>query len=440
MTVAVDSLGEETGRLPRLVARLAAHKGAGSVLDQAVFSATNFATVVIIGRLCSPEELGLYALALTLAQVVRGVQAGLVHAPYLVYANRRTGPALASYAGSTLVHHLGLTALGVGALAGLAVVLGLAPGSAALGSLLAVLAGALPLLMLREYVRQLSLAHLEVGAVLAVDAVVAALQLGGLLLLGRAGLLTVGTAYATIAAACAVACLGWFLAARRPLRVVPAEVVADWRFNWSFGRWAVAGFLVGCTTPYLVPWVVAGTHGGAATGILAACVSLANLAGTYVTGVTNVLAPRAVDALARGGAGGLGRVLRQTAVRFVATLGGFCLLVLAAGDLPATLVFGDGYAGTGPVLMLLSLAVLVDALGITAGSGLSALERPGANFAAAVATLATEVVLMFCLVVPLGVPGAALALLGGNVAGAAVRAGFLARAMRARARQPGGRP
>jgi O-antigen/teichoic acid export membrane protein len=114
--------------------------------------------------------------------------------------------------------------------------------------------------------------------------------------------------------------------------------------------------------------------------------------------------------------------------------------VLAAGDLPATLVFGDGYAGTGPVLLLLSLAVLVDALGITAGSGLSALERPGANFAAAVATLATEVALMFCLVVPLGVSGAALALLGGNVAGAAVRAGFLARALRARGQQPGGCP
>ena len=61
--------------------------------------------------------------------------------------------------------------------------------------MMGVLAAMLPLLMLRGFVRQMLIAHLDLAAATILDVAVAALQLGGLLALGAAGRLTVPTAY-----------------------------------------------------------------------------------------------------------------------------------------------------------------------------------------------------------------------------------------------------
>jgi O-antigen/teichoic acid export membrane protein len=409
----------------------ALRKGLLSVVDQAVVSGTSFFTSVLIGRLCSREDLGVYALALSMALFLRGAQGELVCAPYTIYSSRRHGPALAAYAGSALVHYLLLTALSTLALLGLAGLLSRGVGPAGAAPALGALAGALPFLLLRELVRQLANASLRLATMLAIDSAVAGLQLGGLLLLGRWQLLTVTTAYAVAGAACAAACLGWLLAGKQPLRVVPAQLGADWRHNWSFGRWALACFLVGSPMAYLLPWALALAHGEGAAGLLAACTTLINVSGMYVTGVTNFLTPRAARAFAEGGPRELRRVLGQTAALFAATLGAFCLLVFVAGDLPATLVYGNSYAGAASVLALLALNTLVNSLGVTAGNGLWALGRPQANFAADVATLVVTLGLVLGLVGPLGALGAALATLAGSSVGALVRALRLARLLEA---------
>jgi O-antigen/teichoic acid export membrane protein len=272
--------------------------------------------------------------------------------------------------------------------------------------------------------------------VLAIDGSVAVLQVGGLVLLGLSGGLSVTAAYAVMGAACAVACIGWFLARQQPLAFVRLRLVADWRHNWTFARWSLASFLIGSTSPAIMPWVVALKHGEAATGVLAACVTLINCAGTYVTGVANLLTPRAARAFAGGGLPELKRVLRQTAVLFVVTLGVFFLFVLVTGDLAARLVYGGKYAGTAAVLALFALNMLLASLGVTAGNGLWAMDQPRANFAADVCTFGVTVSLLFCLVGPLGTLGAALATLAGTVTGVTVRCLTLARLM-ARAGEPG---
>lgn len=399
-------------------------KGLLAVADQGVVSGTSFLTSVLIARLCTREDLGVYALALSLVTLLRGVQGELVCSPYTIYCHRCEDGTLPTYTGSTLVHYLLLTAASVLALGGVAQFAAPAVGW--------VLVGAVPFLLLREYVRQVSLSQLRLTAVLAIDASVSVLQLGGLVLLGVLGSLTVAAAYAVMGAACAAACLGWLLARRQPLKFVPARFVADWRHNWAFARWSLASFLIASTTPVLLPWVVALAHGEAATGVLAACVTLVNCAGTFVTGVANFLTPRAARAFARGGRPELRRVLQQTALLFVAVLGTFLVLMLTTGDLAARLIYGGKYAGTGPVLALLALNVLVNSLGVTAGNGLWAMERPRANFTADVCMFAVTVALLLCLVGPLGVLGAATAVLAGTIVGMSVRTLTLVRLMRGR--------
>jgi O-antigen/teichoic acid export membrane protein len=414
---------------PRPVA-VATARGQGvlAVVDQCLVSGVSFVTAVVVGRLCGKEDLGTYSAAWSVLLFLRGVQIEVLAAPYKIACHQPSPEDdVAEQAGSTVAYQMVLAGLSAVALALLGGVLAAGDGWPGLARALWVLAATVPFLLLREAIRQLALAHLRMGEVLAIDAAVAVLQLGGLLALAWSGLLGVETVFAVSGAACALACLGWFLLARPAFRVVPGRVGSDWRRDWPFARWMLCSYLVGSTIPYIVPWVVTLTQGAAANGLLAACTTLINLAGTYVAGVSGLVAPRAARALAQGGPAALRQVLRQTIVLFVVTLGPFCLLVAALGDLPATLVYGGRFSGVGAVLAVLSLHVLVNSLGMTVGCVLWVIKAPQANFAADVCVLVVTLGALLGLGGPLGVLGAALATLAGSTVGLAVRAWTLAR-------------
>ena len=94
----------------------ALHQGIISLADQAVASATNFLTGVIIARTCSKEQLGLYMLGFSLILLMTDFQTSLITTPYMVYSPRLKGRAHALYTGSTLIHQLAfclITMLGV---------------------------------------------------------------------------------------------------------------------------------------------------------------------------------------------------------------------------------------------------------------------------------------------------------------------------------------
>ena len=392
-----------------------------SVVDQVIVSGTSFATSVVVGRICSQAEFGVYYLGLSFVLFFRDVQGEFISAPYVIYCHRRRGQALAAYTGSTLVHQVFLSALAMACLLGLAGVLSPGAGPTGLAPAAWVLVGAIPLLLLRERIRQLAFSHLRLATAIAIDSGVAILQLSSLLLLAYARVLTAGAVYGVMGAACALPCLAWFLANKPHLRFLPSQVKADWCHNWSFAKWTLASYLVGSTTPYITPWLVALAHGEAATGVWAACNTLVNGSNIFVVGLANFLTPKAARAFAKGGLRDLRRVLWKTAALFATTLGAFCLLMLVAGDLPAVWVYGGQYTGTGPVLVVLALNTLATSLGITAGNGLWAIERPQANFAADLCTFVVTVAMALALVHPLGVLGAAIAALAGSTLGVAVR-------------------
>ncbi|MEX0716239.1 MAG: lipopolysaccharide biosynthesis protein [Planctomycetaceae bacterium] len=395
-------------------------KGALSVFDQAIVSGTSFVTSVVLGRTCAKEELGVYFLALSVVMFVRGIQEQLVSAPYMIYCNRRAGDELAKYAGSSLIHQFAVTALALAGLAGLLVCLGLGYGPAGLSATVWVLLGAAPFLLLREFVRQYAFSHFRMRTAIAVDAVVAALQLGGLLALAATGMLSAPAIFAVMGAACAAACAIWWTLSRGEMRIGRARWLPDWKHNWRFARWAAASQLVGCSAPYILPWVLAIAHGEAETGVLAACTTLVGLGNMFVMGLSNYLSPKAAHAFAHGGRDELTRVLWKTALLFSATLGSFLLFCLATGDWLAVFVYGDKYAGAGMVLALLAAGLWASSIAITAGNGLWAIERPQANFFADVCTLTATIVATALLVRPFGVVGIALASLIGSTTSAAV--------------------
>jgi O-antigen/teichoic acid export membrane protein len=406
--------------LPHRIVAQCLHPGVVSVIDQGVVSGTSFVTAIIIGRTCSHEDLGIYYLALTVAMLCTAVSCDLVSVPYTMHCNRHHGAAAASHAGSTLVHQLVLSLIVVACLLAFAALLSLGVEPQSLRPVSWVLVGVVPLLLLREFVRRYAFAHLALFTTLAVDVAVTVLQLGGLLLVCYFHRISVPAVYVIMGVACGLACAAWFAAARRGLHVVATRIIPDWRDHWSFGKWALAGELAGLSF-YALPWMLTVAHGEAATGVFCAGNTLVGLANLFVNGMRNYLTPKTSHAYAEGGAGALSRVVRWAGLLFIAVLGAFCVAIWFAGDALTALLFGSRYAGNGLLLELLALATCADALGMTAGNGLWALDRPAANLAVEIVQLIVTLVVAVALVMPLGVLGIALALVAGRALGATLR-------------------
>jgi O-antigen/teichoic acid export membrane protein len=225
--------------------------------------------------------------------------------------------------------------------------------------------------------------------------------------------------------------VAWWVIARPPLALRRDRIWSDWRHNWSFGRWALVGFLLGSSGAQIIPWLLASLSesGAAATGLLAANVSLIGLTNIFSLGMSNLLSPRAARTYATHGPAALRRLLLRFATAYLCVLGCFCLLVAVSGDALVVLVYGDKFAGAGSILFLLALNALVNSLGVTAGNGLWAIEKPQANFAADACVMASSLIAALALIPAFGVAGAAAAMLIGTSVGTVVRIATLQRAM-----------
>ena len=389
-----------------------------SIIDQALVSGTSFITSVILGRCTGREDLGLYYLALSVVLFVRGLQEQLVSAPYMIYCGRQQAADQPRYAASALLHQCLLSLLAMGGLA-VAAVFGWGP--AGLQSTFVVLLCAAPLLWMREFVRQMSFAHLDVRAAIVTDLTITLTQLGALCYLASSGSLTVGSTLAVMGICCGLASVSWLASGRQRFTLQWSAAWTDWRNNWTFSRWALASHVLACSSPYILPWVVAATHGERETGTLGACATLVGLSNMLLIGLANYLSPKAARAYAEHGLAELKRVLRQTALMFVVGLGTISVLAFLAGHHVAALVYGPEFIETRWIIGILSLSVLANSLGVTAGNGLWAMERPSASFFADLCSLIVVIAATATFVPLWGPIGAALAQFTGTASDAAIR-------------------
>lgn len=389
--------------------------GALSLVDQAVFSAASFLTTILVGRFGSHHDLGTYSLGFTLVLMTMCVANAIITAPYTVYGNRLRGRARDEYAGSLLVYLgllAGLVAIGL-ALSAVVLSLGIAQPPAA--ALLWALAGAIPFVLVRQFARELTFAHLRVATVLVLDIAVALVQVGGLAYLAVSGHLSAVTAHLMVGLACAAGGLGWFALARPSFVVRRDQLAGAFRRNWVFGRWVLASQLSFVCHSYIVYWLVAWKLGIAATGVLAACETIVAFSNPFVFGMNNYLGPRIARAFADGGRSHVRRVVRKSAFFLGGVMAVVCGVVVVWGGKLVCLLYGNAYADRGHTVAILALGVFVSALGQSPGLGLLAMERSDATFRLRLQGLCVTVVAAWFLVGPLGILGAAYALLAGHL-------------------------
>jgi O-antigen/teichoic acid export membrane protein len=426
VTVGTSWLRGVTRTLYDLIAEEHLRRSVVAMLDQAVVSLAAFATVAILGRVAGQAELGRYYLPFTILLFAVNIQGELVTSAYAVYRQRRGGKELRQYSGSVVVFEGISLILGAVVFFGCWLVSSWTSGPDSLRECFLLLIVAGPLWQLRAFCRYYAFANLQFATPLIMDAVTTVVQIGILILLARSSQLTASTTYIALAVACAVGVATWVSVGRPVIEVRTERLWTDWKENWAFSRWALASQVIGCTTPYVIPWLVANGLGQAEAGTYAACVNLCGIATMFVLGIAHSLTPHAARAYATGGLDRLRRVLVRSATAFAFGLGCYCLIMFLVGEPLMGLLYGPRFTDTQWVLNLLALATLANSMAIVAGNGIWALDCPRANLWGDLVTLVVTVGAAIMLLPVAGLLGVAGAVLLGNALGAATRVTVLA--------------
>lgn len=395
--------------------RLAKSRAALTIADQGIVSAANFAATIIVGRFCSKEELGIYALGFTLVLLAQNTQQSLVTSAYMVFSPKMDREERHAYTGSMVMHHALIAGICLVAFSCAAIILQ-PTGNAALAPLLWTLAIASGAILLKELARQMSFAALRIHIAFLLDSIFAVTQVSGMLLLALAGVLSGSNAYWVLGLAGLISGLTWLIARGKTFQVEKHRIASDFQRNWLFSRWIFATNLAFIASNQLYPWLLLTFHGTTANGEFGACYTIVMLTNPFILGVGNFLAPRSVHALTDEGVPAMDRVVRMASLFFLVLMGSFALSMLLMGDWVLYLLFGPKYLGLSATVALLAASQLAFSLNIPLNHGLNALERPEVAFKALLCSLVVTATLGVWLVWRFGPPGVALGLLCGNSA------------------------
>lgn len=392
-----------------------ARKGMVTLADQAVTSATNFLTGVIIGRTLLKEDFGLYMLGFTIVLFSMSIQTSLILAPYTVYSPRLQGLEHRRYTGSALIHQLFLSALAMICLVVGGVLTSLGIGPQGLGSVVWVLAAVMLFILLKDYLRQTFFAQLRLYAAFWLDLSVALMQLGCLLLLVRVGWLTAGHVFWVVGAACAMPTVGYLLIRRHSFQLSLSQAWLSFKQTWPFIKWSVASAITAWLLSQIYPWFLAGFHDNAAVGVLAACWGLVFITNPVLRGLTNLLNPMAAHAFAQGGPKKMNRLIFLFTFLLFLFMVAFCLIIFFKGDWLLLLFYGPKYAGNGHLVFLLAIGYLFTNITIPLCCGLMAAEMPDLVFKSYLVGVISTFLLGIPLVRAHGIIGVAISLIANAV-------------------------
>lgn len=421
--------------LPALAGACRAALGRGasgpalSVADQALVSACNFATTIVLAHALGLEAFGLFSTAWIAVLLTISLQLGLVVCPMISIGPALRGEAGHAYYGIVLVHEaafltLAATAVGTGiALAFGERSLALATGSACAAHLA------------QDFSRRYLFARGRPQVVLGIDALNQGIKLAALISFSRAQMLSPSLALAVIAAAAALSCL-----CAVPFRGALAWRAAEFREasgrQWRSGRWLVLTGLMQWLSGYGGLLIAGALLGVTLIGVLRAAQSILGILNLIRDALENIVPPIAGRALARRGLDGLLPVIVATAaIGFAGGLGTTALLALTGQSLLAA-AFGPGMAAYAWVVAWYALLFPVSLVSFAQTCAFRALERTGAVFAATAMAAALNLALVYPAVRGFGIEGLLAVTIATEVLVCLVLAGLLRRALRVRSSAP----
>jgi O-antigen/teichoic acid export membrane protein len=410
------------------IGRMVVGRGAAgpalSLADQALVSACNFATTIVLAHALGLEAFGLFSTAWIVVLLTVSLQLGLVVCPMISIGPGLPGEAGQSYYAIVLVHEAAFLAL-----AGSAVAVGLA---LAFGDwALAFAAGAACAAHLaQDFSRRYLFARGRPPVVLGIDALNQGVKLALLVLLARSDMLSPARALEVVAASAVLSCV-CAIPFRGRLAWRACEFGAASRRQWQSGRWLVLTGLMQWLSGYAGLLIAGALLGVTLIGVLRAAQSILGVLNLIRDALENTVPPIAGRALASRGLDGLRAVIGVTAaIGFVGGLSFTALLALTGKSLLAV-AFGPDMAAYAWVVTWYSLLFPVSLVSFSQICAFRALERTGAVFAATAAAAALNLALVYPAVRWFGIQGLLSVAITAEVLVCLVLAGLLRRTLRA---------
>jgi O-antigen/teichoic acid export membrane protein len=374
----------------------------------------SFLTVLLLGRIAGPDDLGVFALVMTLFYLLLAVQEALITMPYTVFGARLRGKLHLQYSGAALVQSAVWSGFVSSILAIAATCIFLFGDNSGLARIVGVCAVVLPTWTLREFGRRYLFAQMQVAKVVVMSIVGGTAQLIMISVLAMTDKLSDATAILSIGIASAISGLGWLWFSRQSfhfnLRRWPHFALK----NWVFGRWVLASHAMAVVGGNAMPWLIVIWMGPTATGIFAACDSILRFANPIISSLNNVLTPRLAIGFKKGGKPELHRIVLQTTGLLCMFLLVFCLFILLGGKWIMHRSFGSDYSGYWTALVLLAISQLVETVALASSRALMVLDLASVNLCAEGCGFLVSLLAAVVLIPHYGILGAALAQVAGS--------------------------
>ena len=396
--------------------------------DQAIVSLTNFATAVIVGRACGKTELGAYTLAWSVITIVSGISSRLTSTPYMVYGPQLSRSQRSSYLTSVCLHQLlcstvsaSFIAIGVLLLSSNRVI------SGDIEKIMMTTAAVIVSITLREFIRSISFADMTPRWALCVDLVASLGQMTGIVLLLKHGTLAAFHVLMMLGISSAVAVVLWASCHKTVLRLEWTRCFRDLRVSWKLGKWVLGSGLLWQLANYLYPWMIAAFHGTSVTGVWAACCGVVAIGNPIWMGLGNYLLPRVSSVYAISGVTAMRRYVRRSSILLAVSLLPFVIMLTVYGERSVERIYGGAYSGTGVIVAILALNLVVASLATPYAQALFTLENASADTLSNVVGVSVLFAMGILAVRSHAAVGAAATMLASSSIGVVIRMGAFAR-------------
>ena len=382
-----------------------------AMLDQMVVSGTSFLTIVIVERACGSEGLGLFSLAISAVIFSRGIQQSLISTPFTVFRSRIAQRInLRAYAGASLLSSVSFAGVLLVITTLVAIFFGWFQPASEINDLVWVLVLTIPSAVMWEFARRFDMAGLNMTGAVVLDIGVSVIQIGALLALASLGLLTSSLSVLLVGVSSLVMVTGWMFARRSSFRIERAIVRESVKNDWNLGRWLVVDQVVCFVQLYGMHWLLSLIIAASATGVFAACASIAALAGPFLAGIGNYLSPQFAETVASGDRRETLRLYWRTTGVLCCVVGTFAIGAMCFGAELLNLIYNNPtYQDYAIVVGILAMRMLFGIPALGAHHGLVAMEYPRGSMQATVFGTIVALLLAVPCIFNFGVLGAAIA-------------------------------
>ncbi len=376
--VYVDQQPEQSliGLIHRKVFRPSLIQAGVVIFDQGLTSVTTFLVGILLARGCTKGEFGLYVLGNTILLFGHGFHRAIIGVPFTVLSPKYNDDSYSRYLGSSIVFQLGYCFISLTTLILVSLYFYYYTHSN-LAAVFAMLSFAMFGQYLRDFIRFVLLARLNVFKCAILGSSINLIVLISLYAIYSTGKLTVVLAFGVIAAGSILPSILFLLFLYKKAKVNTAFLKGHFLKNWKLGKWIVASNIAFMFSSQIFPWLLVFFWGKEYVAELGVCQGATRILAPLTLGLSSILLPKMsrISSNTR---------LRMLTIKIITILSLFAIFgliaVVFAGEWFVSAIYSNKYSGLKILIIMCFCNYLIGMLSMPINSALYSIKRTDVAF------------------------------------------------------------